>query len=205
MKRSMFAGTLVIVGLFAFMGSATQIEWDLVGFASPMANVNSLIDQFELFADLQLPEMHTGVGLTITAPLLSFLERGRAGVGIRGLATRMTSRDVSVRASLIGLCGMVDYRIGDWSLGIDLGAYRGGFSFLAARYVGLFGWGGGAVARVGYDYVLTSHITIDLDIALQWLPVYEMRDSDGQRYRGRGTPFLDFSGISASIGITWDF
>ena len=183
--------------------SALGVEGGLVGFYSPMDHTNTLIDLLETDADLVLPEIHTGWGLKGGVPLFSFLANARMGLGGRGLAARAATRDVSIQASLLGFYGWADYRIGNWRFAVDIGGYRGGFSFPAARYVELVGWGGGIAGSVSYMIIAAWNFSLGSTLSMQWLPINEMHDGSGQRYRERGTPFLDFSGISVSIDLGW--
>lgn len=194
---------IIFMMSWAVTSSALEMEGGLVGFYAPMDYTNTLIDLFETDTDLVLPEIHIGWGLRGDVPLFSFLENGRLGLGGRGLAARTGARDVSVQSSLLGLYGWADYRIGNWRFAVDVGGYRGGFSFPAARYVELVGWGGGIVGNISYRAISAWNFSLGSTLSMQWLPINEMQDGSGQRYRGRGTPFLDFSGISVSIDLAW--
>ena len=198
---------LVVLIIFmiswAVTSSALEVEGGLVGFYAPMDYTNALIDLFETDSDLVLPEIHAGWGLRGDVPLFSFLGNGRIGLGGRGLTARVGTRDISIQASLLGFYGWADYCIGNWRFAVDVGGYRGGFSFPAARYVELVGWGGGIAGSIGYLAISAWNFSLGATLSMQWLPINEMHNGSGQRYRERGTPFLDFSGVSVSIDLGW--
>lgn len=194
---------IVFMISWAVPSSALEVEGGLVGFYARMDHTNDLIDLFEVDGDLVLPEIHTGWGVRGDVPLFSFLGTGRIGLGGKGLAARAATRDISIQASLLGFYGWADYRIGNWRFAVDVGGYRGGFSFPAARYVELVGWGGGIAGSVSYMAISAWNFSLGSTLSMQWLPINEMHDVAGQRYRERGAPFLDFSGISVSIDLGW--
>lgn len=194
---------IILMVCWASTASALEVGGGLAGFFARMDYLNTLIDLFETDNDLVLPEIHTGWGLKMDIPLFSFIESGWIGLGGRGLVARATTRDISIQDSLLGLYAWGNYRIGSWRLAVDVGGYRGGFSFPAARYVELVGWGGGITGSISYTAICVWGFSLGSTLSLQWLPIYEMHDGVGQRYRGRGTPFLDFSGVSVSIDLIW--
>jgi hypothetical protein len=203
MRRLVVLAVCVVLGGVAT--SASDVTVALFGFASSMEHVNTLIEEYEVGVDQDLGEMHTGAGAELGMGLVSFLRTGRIGWGGRGVLARLSTRDASIRSSLIGVYVKAEQSFGRWVAGADVGAYWGAFSFPQARFVGLTGWGPGVTGSVAYRLPLLSHIAFGADVRLQWLPIVEMKDAEGQRYRGRGTPFLDFSGVSASIELTWEF
>lgn len=196
---------IAIVVVLAVSAYAVDLGGGLVGFFASMVYPNSLIDTFATDNVLTIPGLHVGWGMNMNVSLFSFMENIDMGLGIRYLNARTGARDVSVGASLAGMYAWGGYRIGRWQLAIDAGGYRGSFSFAAARYQNLVGWNGGVTGSVSYFAIATGTFSLGSAVSLQWLPIGEMHDTTGQRYRGRGAPFLDFSGVSVSILFSWNF
>ncbi|MCK5827881.1 hypothetical protein KAH43_05080, partial [Candidatus Bipolaricaulota bacterium] len=194
---------LVICCVATVAGLGIEVNLGVIGGYGAFGHVNELVVAFEADNNLSIPELHTEWGLRCDIPVWSPTESARVGLGIMGLGARTSSRDLVISSSLIGLNGSVDYQIGQLIAGIDLGAYRGTFSFPAGRIDDLSGWGVGIMGRVGYKGFTVGPFSLGATLSLQWLPIQEMTDASGQRYRGRGTAFLDFSGIAVSIDLGW--
>jgi hypothetical protein len=182
---------------------AADLAMGLSGFSVSMAHINTLIEEFDPDTELDLSPLRTGAGIEVSGTVLPIGDIGSIGVGGRGLLVREVSRDVSINASMIALFAQGKVALGRWMASVDAGACYGMFSFPTARLVSLSGFGVGLVGRAGYRLPVSERFALTFDLGLQWLSVPEMKDAVGQRYRGRGTPFMDFSGISASIGLTW--
>lgn len=197
--------SLAICGLVALAlpAVATDLTIGLRGFTVSMGHINGLIEEFEQDAELDLSPLLAGAGIEADVGIFAMGDRGSIGFGGRGLLVRETFRDVTITASLVGLFARAEFAFGKWMAHVDAGGHRGTYSFPAARIPGLSGWGAGLGGGVAYRLPLTERFALALDLGLAWLPVPEMSDADGQKYRGRGTPFMDFSGISASIKLTW--
>jgi hypothetical protein len=199
---------LIVVALALSVGLglstlAVDLTIGLGGFSVSMEHINGLIEGFEQDAELGLSPLRTGAGVEANAALLPIGGSGALGFGGRGLFVREASRGVSITASMFGLFAQGGVSLGRWLATADVGAYYGTYSFPASRVVDLGGWGIGLAGRLGYALPVSERLAIVLDLGLRWLPIQEMKDPSGQRFRGRGTPFMDFSGISASIGLAW--
>lgn len=201
--RKLVAIALSGVLVCALPTLAADLAMGLSGFSVSMAHINSLIEEFDVDAELGLAPLRTGAGVEVSGTILPIGEIGSLGVGGRGLLAREVSRDVSINASMIALFAQGTLALGRWRASVDAGVCHGMFSFPAARVVSLSGFGVGLVGRAGYRLPVSERFALAFDLGLQWLSIPEMKDAGGQRYRGRGTPFMDFSGISASIGLTW--
>lgn len=175
----------------------------LNGFSVAMEHVNGLIDAYGQDTGTDVESLRVGIGVEADVEVMSFGASTAVSVGGRSLFVRESSRDITVSASLIGLYARAAVTLKRWAFAADLGGHRGAFSFPSARLVGLAGWGGGIGASVGYGIPVTDRIGLRLALGLRWLPVYEMEDGAGQKYRGRGTPFVDFSGIAVSMALSW--
>lgn len=198
--------TAIVLGLVmccVVTGFGIEVNLGILGGYGVFSNVNELVAIFENDNDLVLPDLHSVWGLKCDIPVLSPAESTRMGVGIMGLGARASSRDLVIASSLLGLNSWVDYQIGQLSAGIGIGACRGTFSFPEARLVDLSGWGVGIMGHVGHRGIEFGPFSLGATLLLQWLPIQEMSDGGGQRYRGRGTAFLDFSGIAVSIDLGW--
>jgi len=199
----LFMIALCGVLVFALPALSTDLAVSLSGFSVSMEHLNTLIEEFDPDTELGLSPLRTGASAEVSGTLLSLGDIGSIGLGGRGLLVREVSRDVSINASMIVLFAQGEVALGRWVAIIDAGACYGVFSFPAARLASLSGFGIGLVGRAGYRLPVSERFGLTFDLGLQWLSVPEMKDATGQRYRGRGTPFMDFSGISASIGLTW--
>jgi hypothetical protein len=198
--KTIVTAAALLLGLSA---GASGFSGEIVGLSVAMGHVNELIDGYNADADVELATLRAGVGVEVAGDLAIVGSAITLGAGGRGLLARTTKRDVSLTASLVGLFARGAYAAGPWRASADVGAYFGSLSFPSARLVGLRGLGVGLAGRIGYVLPVTSALGFDIHVGLEWLPVQEMTDSAGQKYRGRGTPFMDFSGLSASIGVIW--
>jgi len=203
MKAGIIAVILVVLGGLYVAGLG--IEGEMYGLYSPMGNVNALVDQHEVATSTELPELHVGTGGAVRIGLLPVLGAGTAYVGGRGALYAMTERDTQLRTAHVGLVAGVSYSFGGWMAAADVGAYRGTFEFASARYPVLSGWTSGISSSVGYRLSITSSLSVGAAAVFQWIPFYRMTDREGQTYRGRGTPFVDFEGIGGSIHLVWEF
>jgi len=199
-------GLLVMVVLLWAVGAAAlpvRIECTLsyAGFG----HVNGLIEEFAELNGSELSTLHVALGGGVSVGSITVLGPGSIVAGLRGGFAARSWREAEVSASVLGVCAGYEYVTGRFAGILDVGIYRGSFDFSEARYVRLAGWGPGI--RVAADYKVLSRESLDLYIAasVQWLPVQAMSDPSGQTFRGRGTPFLDFSGISLSMGVEWRF
>jgi hypothetical protein len=203
MRRIILAVLLVVI----FFGNAYAVDLAAgpLGFFASMHNANSLIGSFAADNTITIPTLHLGWGMKMDASLFSPVQRLDIGLGMRYLsAITGDGREVSIEASLAGLCLWTGYQSGGFEFVADVGAYRGTFSFSAARYESLVGWQGGLTGSINYLAIAREHYSLKTAVSLQWLPIDEMHDTTGQRYRGRGESFLDFSGISVSILLSWN-
>ncbi|MCX6094879.1 MAG: hypothetical protein NTY63_08690 [Candidatus Bipolaricaulota bacterium] len=182
---------------------AFEMEGGLSAFYAPFAYANGLLAAYEEEAGATIPDLGLGIGGDFRMPIASFSDRLRGGVGGRVLGARVSERETDAAASLVGGYAWCEYRLGSWRFQTDLGVYRGTFDFAEARYAGLGGWGLGVAGRAGYRVPLGKRLSLGVAAGLEWLPVWEMTDASGQTYRGRGTPFVDFSGVSVSIELSW--
>jgi hypothetical protein len=202
MKR--LAVIALIIGLAApSLAIGADVHIGLSGHSVAMGHVNELIETFEVDAGVALSPLRVAAGIEATAPVFSLGRIGTLAAGARYLMARTASRDASAAASLLGLLVRAQFGFGNWTATLDVIGSRGTFSFAEARFVGLSGLGAGLGGSISYRLGLTDRLGITAGVAAQWMAFNEMRDSGGQKYRGRGTPFVDFSGISASIGLTW--
>ena len=200
MQRLAVACCLLTLAL-AVSAAALEVEVGGLALVGPFANTNALLEQFEAEAGEALPELSFAGGCDLRLPLLRLSDRSRAGAGVRILGAGISKRDTNVAAMSIGAYAWGDYRFGPWNARADLGLCRGSFNFAAGRYVGLSGWGFGAAGEVVYWLPIGRFFAVGAAIGVQWLPIPQMADSGGRIYRGRGTPFVDFSGISFSIRV----
>jgi len=184
---------------------AVDIRGDLFSVYSPLNNVNAVIEQYELSGQGALSEMHVGTGGSLVASLRPVFGSGMIYVGGRTAFYSVMERDAEIRASFAGGIAGVAYELGRWCAAFDLGIYRGKFQFERARYPACSGWSGGAMGCIGYGVAITSSISAGASVLVNWIPFQRMTDGQGQTYRGRGTPFVDFRGVGASIHLVWEF
>jgi len=195
----------IIVGLVGLCSAALGIEGEVYGLYSPLRNVNGLIEQHEAAASIELPALHVGFGGALRADLFPILGEGVLYFGGRGAAYSVEERDTELRTSHVGIVVGMSYPIGRLIASADLGLYRGSFAFPSARYADSSGWSGGVSGTATYRLQVTARLAVGASVLAQWVPFNEMADSEGQTYRGRGTPFVDFGGIGGSIHLVWDF
>ena len=201
MSRLILCACCILLALSA-SARAVGVEGDLLVSAIAMNHVNRLIAQFDESTSSGLGELNLAWGGEIWASFPELL-----GVvphlGVRGLIAATQEDRAFVHSSLIGLCAGGLVSLGSWDLLAHVGAYRAVFSFPSARYKDLTGWGIGLTGKVGYAVRLTSRLSLSIRLTADWLPVTKMADGLGRTYKGRGDPFLDFSGVGASIGLGW--
>lgn len=203
MRRVLWFAVLLLCS--SIMASGIPLNVDVsIGYVG-LGHVNGLINDFADEYGADLSEMHVGVGGGLEIGAMRVLGAGEVTFGGRGLVSQQTGRDASVSASLLGLCLGLGYDTGRLRASVDVGAYRGALTFSEARYVDLVGWGPGVAAQGEVRILSRERLSATAGLSVRWLPIYEMEDSSGQTFRGRGTPFLDFSGISVSIGLQWRF
>jgi len=193
-------GLVVASSALLAIGAASV---ELGAFTVVMKHVNELVESFEQDAGTDIGRLSVGMGVEADIDVLSIGPATSVAVGGRALFSRQASRDIEVEASLLGLYARGRLAWGRLAVAVDVGGHRGAFSFAEARLVGLSGWGGGVGARVEYGLPVLDRFEVRASVGLRWLPVYEMKDVAGQKYRGRGTAFMDFSGIVASMALNW--
>lgn len=198
-------GSIAIAGLLLLGLSlgASALSAELLGFSVAMGHINELVDGFNLDSEVELGALRAGAGIELAGDVATIGSAVSLGVGGRGLLSRVSERDVAATALLFGVFGRGTYALGRWFASGDLGAYLGSFSFPSARLTGLRGVGLGLGGRIGYALPFTDRLGLDIQLGLEWMPIQQMTDAAGQKYRGRGTPFMDFSGLSVSIGVIW--
>lgn len=196
---------LVIVWTF-FSGcllAAMDIEGGLTLTTVRMATLNAEIDHQNELLHADLPPLHVGWGgkLGVVFPIWRFpLE---SHVGGRVLSPSVEGAGETVQASIAGIYAGATYSLGSWRIGADVGSYRSGLSFPLAGYDGLTGGGWGVLGRVEYTFRFFQRFLVGIGFDLCWLPIDTMVDAFGMTYLGRGGPFLDFSGIGISVGLSW--
>jgi len=203
MRKLCIVTLVVLAGCIPAFTAAAGPSAGVSGFTVSMGHVNELIRSFGQDSQVEIEELRVGIGMNAAVDILSLGDMWSFAVGGKGLFARESSRDVTVSSSLIGLFARATFSLGRLQADLDLGAHRGALSFPDARLLGLSGWGAGLALRVGYGLPITDRLGVTASLGLQWLPVMEMRDGAGQKYRGRGTPFVDFSGIAGSIALNW--
>lgn len=201
MKRLFIAVsfTLLLLPCIALAGSVSGgILVSTVG----MGQANLLIDQYNTANQTQVDKLSFAWGGELSVSMWRFIGL-RPFAGLRFLTTSSTTQRESVTSSLLGTYVGGTFPLAFINLSADIGVYRGTFSFPAARYSQLSGWGVGATGGIIYSFSLGPVFRIGIGIKLHWLPVEELRDSEGGVYVPREGPFLDFSGISGVLNITW--
>jgi len=199
-KRGMLVLAVLIGGVSL---SAFGITIELEAGTVAMANVNALIDDFNEADVPELAHLNVGVGLGGAIPVYRFANFGILSVGARGTIARQSARDASIVATSLGLLARFDAAFGRWTGSGEFYAGRGQLDFAAERLAGLTGWGLGLGGSISYGFPVMKRLSATAAVGFRWHPISEMSDDSGQKYRGRGTPFVDFSGLSASIGMKW--
>ena len=167
-----------------------------------MGLVNVLIDQYNTVNQTQVDKLSFTWGGELSVSMWRFIGL-RPFTGLRFLTASSTTQRENVTSSLLGAYVGGIFSLAFINLSADIGIYRGTFSFPAARYDQLSGWGVGATGGIIYSFSLGSVFQIGIGIKLHWLPVEELRDGEGGVYAPREGPFLDFSGIGGVLNITW--
>jgi len=168
-----------------------------------MEHINGVIGDLVEATDVDLQPLSVGFGFGAAVSLLELARIGTLSVGLEGLVARQVDRDASVEASSLGAFTRAELARGRFRFAIDLLLARGSLDFASARLAHLAGWSLGARACVGYTLPITKALLVGVRLGYRMSPFHEMVDRSGQTYRGRGTPFMDFSGVSASIGVEW--
>jgi hypothetical protein len=203
LRRVMLAGVAVAVALALQVGAAVVLDAEFVSSYCVMENPNEILTRLGSDLGIDVPGLNVGFGGRLQ---LGFDPQGPLApvyFGISGLAMSAGTRDVSASAGLLGLCLGAKLDLAHWQFSGGFGVQRGTFELPAERMIGLEGWGACLEAGARYGFPLGPKLSATLTLRGQWAPIYEMEDRTGQRYRGRGMPFVDFTGLSASIGINW--
>lgn len=203
LRRVMFAGVAAALVLAFQVGAAVVLDAEFVSSYCVMENPNEILTRLGSDLGIDVPGLHTGFGGRLQ---LGFDPRGPLApvyVAISGLAMSVGVRDVAASAGFLGFCLGAKLDVARWQFWGGFGVQHGAFELPAERMVGLGGWGACLEAGAGYDLPLGPNLSVTLTLRGQWAPVYEMEDRAGQKYRGRGVPFVDFTGMSASMGINW--
>jgi len=193
--------------LCVIASSVTSFGLTLAGeaevFLASMEHINSLIDSFDNETGTGLGPMRAGVGVTLGMPIIAYGDFATLSVGAEGLMARRSSSQTTAIASCIGVLAEVSMAFGPFRASADALICRGSFDFPGERLVGLSASGVGVRGSLGYTLQTAGRLVAELSLGYRHLPFTEMMDGAGHTYRGRGTPFMDFSGITASIGIEW--
>ena len=201
MKRYVI-GVILLVVAFSCVATAVGVGGGILVTGVTMDYVNLAIDEYNTANTTSVSNLHLAWGGEAQVTVGNFWGL-IPSLGLRGLSASSVGQREHVAASLVGLYGGGTFFFGGWGLCADVGAYRGAFSFPAAGYDGLVGWSGGITGGVSYGLHFGSAIQIVLGLRLQWLPVWQLADSEGGMYASRDGAFLDFSGAGVSIGVSW--
>jgi hypothetical protein len=120
-----------------------------------------------------------------------------------GTGTSAQEREVGARVSILGVGLGAEVRRDRWLMYAGLCGGRAAFSLPALDLVDLVGWGAGLELGGGFALAVSPKLSFVFRLGGQLLPVQEMKDARGQTYRGRGVPFVDYTGLAASIGVSW--
>lgn len=203
LRRGMFAGVAAVLVLALPAGAAVVLDAEFVSSYCVMENPNEILAQLGSDLGIDVPGLHTGFGGRLQ---LGFDPQGLLApvyVAISGLAMSAGTRDVSASAGLVEFCFGVKLDAARWQFSGGFGVQRGTFELPAGRMVGLAGWGACLEAGGRYEFALAPKLSATLTLRGQWAAIHEMEDRTGQKYRGRGMPFVDFTGMSISMGINW--
>jgi hypothetical protein len=203
-RGATISGILFLVIFIVYAAAGMEFTgWGEFSSAS-MSNVNAQIALYGEDHHVPVGEIHStwGIGLGASFPFSVFgVKPGIYGRAL--LATGGGAEETPVDASALGIAAGGTFEMGAWSARADIGLYHGAFSFARAGYDGLGGLGVGANATVAYRMALPAGFSLSVAGLLRWIVIGEMTDSTGESYGGRGLPFLDFSGIGVSVGVTW--
>jgi len=202
MRRCLAILAACTLASFAVGAFSLNVELGIGGAA--MTYVNGLIGEHEALTHEGLRDLGPALTGRIGAVLNPITSGIRPEIGLELATTSVRARDTTVNAAIVGGYAGLAYSIGGGHVSAAIDGYRGSFSFPAARYVDLAGWGVGVHGGVGYGIQLAGErLVLRLSLVAQWMPVWNLSDTEGLEYRGRGQPFLDFSGIGVSLGVEW--
>jgi hypothetical protein len=203
LRRLMLAGVAVALALTLQAGAAVVLDAEFASSYCVMENPNEILTRLGSDLGIDVPGLNMGFGGRLQ---LGFDPQGPLApvyIAISGFGLSAGTRDVSASAGLIGFIFGAKLDVAHWQFSGGFGAQRGTFELPAERLVGLAGWGACLEAGAGYELPLGPKLSATLTLRGQWAPIHEMADRTGQKYRGRGMPFVDFTGLSASMGINW--
>jgi hypothetical protein len=200
--RTKLALSLLLVIAPAVATAAVGLEAGIDLAYTTMANVNSLVIEAPEGGSVS-PDLHLGIGGHIAAVFDLSGPIPVVFAQLHALSVSSTELDADAAASLIGLACGLGMHFGKIDASVAASFHHGGFDFPAARQMGLSGWGFGLMAGAVDSASVTPRLEASFRLQGQWLPVSEMLDESGHTYRGRGMPYLDFSGVSASISLGW--
>jgi len=203
LRRVLFAGVAAALVLALPAGATVAVDAEFVSSYCVMENPNEILTRLGSDLGIDVPGLNMGFGGRLQ---LGFDPQGPLApvyVAISGLAMSAGTRDVSASAGLVGFCLGAKLDVARWQVSGGFGVQRGTFELPAERLVGLEGWGACLEAGARYEFAVAPKLSATLTLRGQWAPIYEMEDRTGQKYRGRGMPYVDFTGMSASMGINW--
>jgi hypothetical protein len=201
MKHLLIVALLVLL-LLSCTALAGGVSGGILISTVGMSQVNLLIDQYNTANQAAVEKLSFAWGGEADVSMWQIMGLHPFS-GVRVLFTSSSAQREKVTSALLGAYIGTAFRIASFSTAADVGIYRGTFSFPAARYDQLSGWGIGVTGGVTYDFPLGSVFWIGIGIKLQWLPVGELQDREGGVYAPREGSFLDFSGIGGVLSITW--
>lgn len=200
MRRYVFIFIAIVMSA-SCLTTAITIGGNVLITEAGMSQVNKLISEYNDANQADVAGLHLAWGGDMELGIGSLW--GVTPVfGLRGLIASSTGQREEVHSSLLGVYAGGTFSIAGWKLFGDAGFYRGSFSFPAAMYEGLTGWGAGLSGGAGYSGRIGA-IQVTVSIRLQWVPVRRLSDSEGGVYESRDGAFLDFSGAGLSIGASW--
>jgi len=168
-----------------------------------MEHVGTLLDEASVAAGVDLAPLNVSYGVRVQGGLDLEGPLPQVYGAAFGTAASAQTRDVAASLGLLGVGFGAEFSRAPWAAYLGLCVGRASFDLPAVRLMGLTGWAMGVELGGGYAIGLGPHLGASFRIGGQWLPVQEMTDAAGQTYRGRGMPFVDFTGLVASIGIMW--
>lgn len=193
------------IGVVVLAGCGLAATWTLEALSSYslMENTNSLLAELGAQADLEIPPLNVGYGLRLRAgfdldgpipAVYGTLWGEKATTGVR---------DISATVGFLGAGAGGSVKFRDWLVSTGLCVGAASMDIPSLRMADLSGLGFGLELSAAYAFRITSGWSATFCLGGRWLSVQEMTDAVGQKYRGRGMPFVDFTGLVASIGITW--
>lgn len=201
MRRTLLIVSVALVWVAACAQAATWTAGALSSYGS-MKYANSLVSEArELPGASAALSVSYGLRLQGSADLEWLPPRVYGAVW--GVGATVKEREFSANASLIAVALGAETSFSHWTVYAGLCGGRASFDLPAAGLVDLAGWGAGVEIGAGLVFVVSPHLGVAFRLGGQWLPVPEMSDARGQEYRGRGMPFVDYTGLVASIGISW--